>query len=172
MPQSESGSNSWESGAQQNKRVSSKGMPRKPDLQHIVTWRKEPPSNKLYHHPCDGSGGLSQLFSRLVKHFKYLGSLKSPDGDCSTDVNARMAMAKRRMCELTTLWKDRSIPVALKMRLVKTLVWTVLSYGAEAWTLKMQDERNITSMGMWLWRRMKRIWMEKELTIVFFKNLT
>ena len=71
-------------------------------------------------------------------------------------------MAKRRMCELTTLWKDRSIPVALKMRLVKTLVWTVMSYGAEAWTLKARDERKITSMEMWLWRRMLRIsWMEK-----------
>ena len=48
------------------------------------------------------------------------------------------------------------------MRLVKTLVWTVLSYGAEAWTLKVRDERKITSMEMWLWRRMLRIsWMEK-----------
>ena len=66
------------------------------------------------------------------------------------------------MCELTTLWKDRSIPIALKMRLVKTLVWTVLFYGAEPWTLKMRDERKITSMEMWLWRRMKRLsWMEK-----------
>ena len=62
-----------------------------------------------------------------VKQFKYLGS-----GDCSKDVNASIAMAKRRMCELTTLSKGRSIPVALKMRLVKTLVWTGLSYGAEA----------------------------------------
>ena len=97
-----------------------------------------------------------------VKQFKYLGSLKSTDGDCSKDVNARIAMAKRRMCELTTLWKDRSIPVALKMRLVKTLAWTVLSYGAEAWTLKVRDERKITSMEMWLWRIMLRIsWMEK-----------
>ena len=44
----------------------------------------------------------------------------------------------------------------------ETLVWTVLSYGAEAWTLKVQDERKITSMEMWLWRRMLRIsWMEK-----------
>ena len=94
-----------------------------------------------------------------VKQFKYLGSLKSTDGDCSKDVNARIAMAKRRMCELTTLWKDRSMPVALKMRLVKTLV---LSYGAEAWTPKVRDERKITSMEMWLWRRMLRIsWIEK-----------
>ena len=59
-------------------------------------------------------------------------------------------------------WKDRSIPAALKMRLVKTLVWTVLSYRAEAWTLKVRGERKITSMEMWLWRRRKRIsWMEK-----------
>ena len=104
-----------------------------------------------------------------VKHFKYHGYLKSSDGDCTKDVNARIAMAKRRMCELTTLWKDRSITVALKMRLVKTLVWTVLSYGSEVWTLKMQDERKITSMEMWLWRRTMRIyisWMEKTLTIV------
>ena len=72
-----------------------------------------------------------------VKHFKCLAS----DGDCSKDVNARIAMAKRRMCERTTLWKDRSIPVALKMRLVKTFVWTVLSYGAEAWTRKSEVAR-------------------------------
>ena len=104
-----------------------------------------------------------------VKHFKYVGFLKSSDGDCSKDLNARIAMAKRRMCELTTL----SISVALKMRLAKTLVWAVLSYGAEAWTMKVRDERNITSMAMWLWRRMKRIsWMEKELTLVFYTNLT
>ena len=82
-------------------------------------------------------------------------------------------MAKRRMCELTTLWKDRSIPVALKMRLVKTLVWTVLSYGAEAWTLKVRDERKITSMEMWLWRRMLRIsWMEKRTDNSIKRKLT
>ena len=57
----------------------------------------------------------------------------------------RIAMAKRRMCQFTTLRKAWSIPVALTMRLVKTLVWMVLSYGAEAWTLKMRDERKITS---------------------------
>ena len=65
-----------------------------------------------------------------VRQIKYLGSLKTTDGDCSKDVNARIAMAKRRMCELTTLRKDRYISVALKIRLVKTLIWTGLSYGA------------------------------------------
>ena len=59
------------------------------------------------------------------------------------------------------------------MRLVKALVWTVLSYEAEAWTLKVRDEVKIKSMEMWLRGRMMRIsWMEKELRIVFYKNLT
>ena len=104
-----------------------------------------------------------------VKQFKYLGSLKSTDGDCSKDVNARIAMAKRRMCELTTLWKDRSIPVALKMRLVKTLVWTVLSYGAEAWTLKVRDERKIWKCGFGEECCALAGW-KNEHTIVFYKN--
>ena len=55
---------------------------------------------------------------------------------------------------------ERSILVALKTRLAKTLVWTVLSYGAEAWILKMRDERKITIMEMWPSHRihkMKRV---------------
>ena len=66
--------------------------------------------------------------------------------------------------DLTTLWKDRYIPVELEKRLAKPLVRTVLSYGAETWTQNIRDERNIPSMDMWLWRRMKRVsWMEKKL---------
>ena len=76
-----------------------------------------------------------------VKHFKYIGALKSSDVGCSKDVNARHAMTKRIMCDLNILWKDRSIPFVLKMRLANTLVWKVLSYGAEVWTLKVRDER-------------------------------
>ena len=58
------------------------------------------------------------------------------------------------------------------MTMVKTLVWTVLSYGAEAWTLKVRDERKITPMEMWLWRRMLRIsWMEKRTNNRMLKEL-
>ena len=54
----------------------------------------------------------------------------------------------------------------------ETLVWTVLSYGAEAWTLKVRDDRNITSMEMGLWRRMKRIsWMEKRTDVSILQEL-
>ena len=64
------------------------------------------------------------------------------------------------------------IPFALKMRLVKTLVWTVLSYGAEACNLKVRDERKITSMKIWLWQRMMHIsWMEKRIDINILQEL-
>ena len=64
-----------------------------------------------------------------VKQFKYIGSIKSTDGDCSKDVNARIAMAKRRMYVLTTLWKDRSVPVALKIPLYGRFCLTAQKLG-------------------------------------------
>ena len=111
----------------------------------------------------------------LVEHgrnFKYRGSHKPSHCDCAKYVNVRITMAKRIMYELTTLWKHRPSQVALKMRLVKILVVTGSSYGADAWTQRIRDERKIASMDMSLWRTMKRIsWMEKELTIAFYNNL-
>ena len=44
-----------------------------------------------------------------VDHFKYLGSIKTNSGDCTTDINSRIGMAKKRMTELNTIWKDKSI---------------------------------------------------------------
>ena len=106
-----------------------------------------------------------------VSRFKYLGSLKTTNGDCSVDLRCRIAMAKQRMRELFPLWKS-SISNKLKMKLVKTLVWTVLSYGAEGWTLTLADERRIQSAEMWLWRRMLRIsWFQKRSDVSILEQL-
>ena len=70
-----------------------------------------------------------------VEHFKYLGSLKSADDDCSKDTRSRIGLAKKRMLNLVPIWKDRGINNDLKMKLVRSLVWTVLTCGAEGWTL-------------------------------------
>ena len=81
----------------------------------------------------------------VVEHFKYLGSLKSADGNCSKDTRSRIGMAKKRMLDLVPIWKDRGITKDLKMKLVRSLVWTVLTYGAEGWTLTKADEKRIQS---------------------------
>ena len=97
-----------------------------------------------------------------VDSFKYLGSTKTTTANCTKDIKCRIAIAKRRMIELQDLWNDRNLSIQLKMRLVRTLVWSALVYGAEAWTLCKADENRILAAEMWLWRRMLKIsWKEK-----------
>ncbi|GFO44389.1 endonuclease-reverse transcriptase [Plakobranchus ocellatus] len=97
-----------------------------------------------------------------VEHFKYLGSIKTDTADCSIDVNTRIGMAKKRMIDLNNIWKDKHIGKQLKIKLVKCLVWTVMTYGAEGWTLRKRDEKKINSAEMWFCRRPLRVsWKEK-----------
>ena len=97
-----------------------------------------------------------------VEHFKYLGSLKAANGRCEKDIRTRISMAKKRMLDLVSIWKDRGIRKELKMKLVRALVWTVLTYGAEGWTLLKADENRIQAAEMWIYRRMLRIsWKER-----------
>ena len=97
-----------------------------------------------------------------VEHFKYLGSTKTSDGFCTKDVNIRIAMGKARMVELSTIWNDRNISQKLKLKLLKCLIWTVITYGAEGWTLRQTDVKKIESAEMWLYRRLLRVkWDDK-----------
>ena len=98
-----------------------------------------------------------------VDHFKYLGSTKYNDVNCSNDIKSRIiAIAKKRMIDLQVLWNDRNLSMPLKMKLVKTLVWSALAYGAESWTLCKADESRIMAAEMWFWRRMLNIsWKQK-----------
>ena len=71
-------------------------------------------------------------------------------------------MAKQKSIELNNIWKDRGIPTALKMTILKCLVWPVVLYGCEAWTLKQDDQNRIHAVEMWLYRRLLRVsWKEK-----------
>ena len=97
-----------------------------------------------------------------VQSFKYLGSIKSEDGTCQADVKARIAMAKKKMLQLNNIWKDRGIPNQLKIQILKCLVWPVMLYGCEAWTLRKEEENKIKAAEMWFYRRLLRIqWTEK-----------
>ena len=97
-----------------------------------------------------------------VDQFKYLGSTKKANANCSNDIKIRTAIAKKRMIDLQVLWNDRNLSNHLKMKLVKTLVWSALVYGAESWTLCKADENRIMAAEMWFWRRMLGInWKQK-----------
>ena len=71
-------------------------------------------------------------------------------------------MAKKRMLELTNIWKDRDVPNKLKIKLMKTLVQTVIIYGAEGWTLRKSDGKKIRGAEMWFYRRLLHVsWIQK-----------
>ena len=77
----------------------------------------------------------------VVEHVKYFGSLKVDDGNCTKDTRSRIGMAKKIILDLVPIWKDKGINRDLKMKLVRSLVWTVFTYDAEGWTLKKADEK-------------------------------
>ena len=74
-----------------------------------------------------------------------------------TDVNARITMVKQKMLQLNNIWKDRGIPNHLKIQILKCLVWPVMFYGCEAWTLRKEEENKINAAEMWFYRRLLRI---------------
>ena len=83
------------------------------------------------------------------------------DDNCSKDTRSRIGMAKKRMLDLVPIWKDRGINNDLKIKLVRSLVWTVLIYGAEGWTLTKADEKRIEAAELWIYRRILRVsWTE------------
>ena len=101
-----------------------------------------------------------------------MGSIKTNSGDCTTDINSRIGMAKKRMTELNTIWKDKSIMLQLKIILVKCFIWTVMTYGTEGWILKAKQIKKIQSAEMWFYRRMLRVsWREKRTDESILKEL-
>ena len=111
----------------------------------------------------------------VVGHFKYIGSLKSADGNCRKDGRSRSRMAKKIMLDLVGLpiWRDRGMNEDLNMKLVRSLVWKVLTYGTECCTLTKADERRIESGELWMYRRMSRVsWTEHRTDQVSLYSLT
>lgn len=98
-----------------------------------------------------------------VKSFKYLGHTITEDGRCEVEIKSRIAQAKEAFSirkELMT----KSLKRSTKIKIVKTLIWTILLYGAETWTLKKEDIRKLEALEMWLWRRMERISYTEKVT--------
>jgi hypothetical protein len=97
-----------------------------------------------------------------VKKFKYLGSLITEDGRCETEVKARIAMGKDAFSKRKELL-TRKMNKTTKKKMIKTLVWSIVLYGAETWTLRKEEVNRLNAFEMWLWRRMEKIsWTEKK----------
>ena len=103
---------------------------------------------------------------KLVKKFKYLGYMITSDGKCITEIKKRIATAKDAFQKLSLILKNRNISMTTKFRVLKTYVWSTLTYGCECWTITSDIEKKIEAAEMWFIRRMLRIsWTEKKTNV-------
>jgi len=92
-----------------------------------------------------------------VSDFISLGSKISADGDCSHEIKRRLLLGRKVMTNLDSIFKSRDIPLPTKVRLVKAMVFPVVMYGCESWTVKKAECRRIDAFELWCWRRLLRV---------------
>ena len=91
-----------------------------------------------------------------VKDFILGGSKITTDGDCSHDIKRHLLLGRKAMTNLDSIFKIRDITLLKKVHLVKAMVFPVVMYGCQSWTIKRADFRRIDAFELWCWRRLLR----------------
>ena len=91
-----------------------------------------------------------------VPDFIFLGSKITADGDCSHKVKRRLLLGRKVMTSLDSILKSRDITLPTKVHLVKAMVFPVVMYGCECWTVKKAECRKIDAFELWCWKRFLR----------------
>ena len=87
-----------------------------------------------------------------------LGGFKiTADGDCSHEIKRRLLLGRKVMTNLDSILKSRDITLPTKVCLVKAVVFPVVMYGCESWTVKKAERRRIDAFELWCWRRLLRV---------------
>ena len=92
-----------------------------------------------------------------VADFIFLGSKITADGDCSHEIKRYLLLGRKIMTNLDSILKSRDITLSTKVRLVKAMVFPVVMYGCESWTIKKAECRGIDAFELWCWKRLLRV---------------
>uniref|UniRef100_A0AC11D1B4 Uncharacterized protein n=1 Tax=Ovis aries TaxID=9940 RepID=A0AC11D1B4_SHEEP len=92
-----------------------------------------------------------------VSDFIFLVSKITADGDCSHEIKRRVILGRKVMTNLDNILKSRDITLPIKVRLVKAMVFPVVMYGCESWTVKKAERQRIDAFELWCWRRLLRV---------------
>ena len=90
----------------------------------------------------------------------FLGSKITADGDCSHEIKRRLLLGRKVMTNLDSIFKSRDISLPTKVHLVNAMVFPVVMYGGESWTVKKAGRRRIDAFELWCWRRLLRVCKE------------
>ena len=92
-----------------------------------------------------------------MSDFIFLGSKITADGDCSHEIKRCLLMGRKVMTNLDSIFKSRDIILPTKVHLVKAMVFPVVIYGCESWTVKKAERQRIDAFELWCWRRLSRV---------------
>jgi len=92
-----------------------------------------------------------------VSDFIFLGSKIIADGDCSHEIKRRLLLGRKVMTNLGSIFKSRDISLPTNIRLVKAMVFPVVMYGCDSWTVKKAEYGRIDVFELWCWRRLLRV---------------
>ena len=108
-----------------------------------------------------------------VSDFIFGGSKITADGDCSHEIKRRLLLGMNIMTNLDSIFKSRDITLPTKVHLVKAMVFPMVMYGCESWTVKKAEHRKIDAFELWCWRRLLRVpWTVKRFTQFILKEIS
>ena len=108
-----------------------------------------------------------------VSDFNFGGSKITADGDCSHEIKRRLLLGRKVLTNLDSILKSRDITLPTKVHLVKAMVFPVVMYGCESWTVKKAEHQRIDTFGLWCWRRLLRVpWTARRPTQSILKEMS
>ena len=112
-------------------------------------------------HPVPSLHGKQIGKQWKLADFILGGSKITADGDCSHEIKRRLLLRRKAMTNLDSILKSRDITLPTNVRLVKAMVFPVVMYGCESWTVKKAEQWRIDAFELWCWRRFLRIpWIQ------------
>ena len=100
---------------------------------------------------------IDEKTMETVRDFIFLGPKITADGDCSHEVKRCLLLGRKAMTNIDSILKIRDITLPTKVHLVKAMVFPVVIYGCESWTVKKAERRRIDAFKLWTWRRLLRV---------------
>ena len=114
-----------------------------------------------------------QVDGETVADFTFLGSKFTADGDCSHEIKRPLLLGRKAMTNLDSILKSRDITLPTKVSIVKVMVFQVVMYGCESWTIKKAECRRIDAFELWCWRRLLRVpWIARRSNQSILKEIS
>ena len=116
---------------------------------------------------------MANRWGKKVRDFIFGGSKITEVGDCSHEIKRCLLLGKRAMTNLDNILKSRDITLPTKVHLVKAMVFPVVMYGCESWTINKAEGQRIDSFELWYWRRLLRVlWTARRFNQSILKEIS